>query len=479
MNTPHIVETNAPARLDRLPWNRFHWLVIIGLGVAWILDGLEVTLVGALSGVLGDHRALGLSESQVGLTASAYLVGAVLGAIGFGRLSDAFGRRRLFFVTVGLYLGATVASGLAWNFAAFAFFRFLTGAGIGGEYAAINSAVQELIPARRRGVTDLVINGSWWVGAALGAIASVIVLDARLFPVWLGWRVAFLIGAVLGVVIMSIRRLIPESPRWLMTHGRADEAHAVIAEIEAGAAAQGHAVEPEHTAGSIRLSAAARGGWLDVARALVLTYPRRTIVGLSLMASQAFCYNAIFFTYALILTSFYGVPASAVGWYLLPFAVGNFFGPLLLGHLFDSVGRRLMIAGTYALSGVLLALTGWLFAHGLLSAVEQTLAWTVIFFFASAAASAGYLTVGESFPIEIRAAAIALFYAVGTGVGGVVAPALFGRLIEDKSRPELFIGYLVGAGAMLAAAAIEAALGIDAERKPLEDVAAPLSLVRD
>ncbi|HLK25302.1 MAG TPA: MFS transporter [Caulobacteraceae bacterium] len=479
MNAQEIVETNAPARLDRLPWSRFHWMVIVALGVAWILDGLEVTLVGALSGVLADHRALGLSEAQVGLSASAYLVGAVLGAVGFGRLSDAFGRRRLFFVTVGLYLGATVASGLAWNFAAFAVCRFFTGAGIGGEYAAINSAVQELIPARRRGVTDLTINGSWWVGAALGAVASVVVLDEHVFPVWLGWRVAFLVGAALGVVIISIRRLIPESPRWLMTHGRADEAHAVIAEIEAGVAAQGQAVEPAESAEVIRLVASARGGWLDVARTLVLTYPRRTFVGLSLMASQAFCYNAIFFTYALILTNFYAVPAASVGWYLLPFAVGNFFGPLLLGRLFDSVGRRVMIGGTYALSGILLALTGWLFAHGLLTAVEQTAAWTVIFFFASAAASAGYLTVGESFPIEIRAVAIALFYAVGTGVGGVVAPALFGRLIEDKSRPELFIGYLVGAAAMLAAAVIEAMLGIDAERKPLESVAAPLSLARD
>ncbi|HXQ12938.1 MAG TPA: MFS transporter [Caulobacteraceae bacterium] len=471
-----IIETNAPARLDRLPWSRFHWLVITALGVAWILDGLEVTLVGALSAVLGDHRALGLSESQVGLTASAYLMGAILGAVVFGRLSDAFGRRRLFFVTVGLYLAATVASGLSWNFATFAACRFLTGAGIGGEYAAINSAVQELIPARRRGVTDLTINGSYWIGAALGALGSLVVLNPRLFPVAIGWRVAFLIGAALGVVIVAIRRLIPESPRWLMTHGRSAEARAVVDGIEAQLTAAGHRLEPPDSAPTLRLTAAVRGGWLDIARTLVVTYPRRTFVGLSLMASQAFCYNAVFFTYALILTKFYGVPAAGVGWYLLPFAVGNFFGPLLLGHFFDSLGRRLMIAGTYALSGVLLAVTGWLFAHGLLSAVEQTAAWTVIFFFASAAASAGYLTVGESFPIEIRAVAIALFYAVGTGIGGVAAPAVFGRLIENGSRPQLFVGYLVGAGAMLAAAAIEGALGLDAERKPLEEVARPLSL---
>jgi MFS family permease len=476
MTNEHIIETNAPARLDRLPWSRFHWQVVTALGVAWILDGLEVTLVGALSAALKDHRALGLTESQIGLTASAYLVGAVIGAVVFGRLSDAFGRRRLFFVTVGLYLAATVATGLSWNFAAFAFFRLLTGAGIGGEYAAINSAVQELIPARRRGVTDLTINGSWWVGAALGSLGSVVVLNPHFFPPAVGWRVAFLLGAVLGVIIILLRRYIPESPRWLMTHGRAAEAHAIVSEIEGRVTADGRLIEPEGTARSLRLMATRRGGWLDIAHTLVVAYPRRTLVGLSLMTSQAFCYNAIFFTYALILSRFYGVPAALVGWYLLPFALGNFLGPLLLGHFFDSIGRRVMIAGTYAIAGVLLALTGWLFAQGLLTAVEQTAAWTVIFFFASAAASAGYLTVGESFPIEIRAVAIALFYAVGTAVGGVAAPAVFGRLIESGSKPELFVGYLVGAGAMLAAAAIEGVLGIDAERKSLEEVAAPLSL---
>ncbi len=478
MATEDVVETNAPARLDRLPWSRFHWLVVFALGVAWILDGLEVTLVGALSAALKSPQALGLTEGQIGLTASAYLVGAVLGAIVFGRLSDAFGRRRLFFVTVGLYLAATVASGLSWNFAAFAFFRFLTGAGIGGEYAAINSAVQELIPARRRGVTDLTINGSWWVGAALGSLGSVVVLDPHIFHPSVGWRVAFLLGAVLGVIIILIRRYIPESPRWLMTHGRAAEAHAIVSEIEGSVTADGRQVESEETAGLLRLAAMPRGGWLDVAHTLIVAYPRRTLVGLSLMTSQAFCYNAIFFTYGLILSRFYGVPATIVGWYLLPFSLGNFLGPLLLGHFFDSIGRRVMIAGTYGLAGVLLMITGWMFAQSMLTAVEQTVAWTVIFFFASAAASAGYLTVGESFPIEIRAVAIALFYAVGTGIGGVVAPALFGRLIEHNSRPELFIGYLVGAGAMILAAVIEAALGIDAERKPLEEVAAPLSLAR-
>ncbi len=476
MTAGDIIETNAPARLDRLPWSRFHWLVVGALGTAWVLDGLEVTLVGALSAALKDHRTLGLDEGQIGLTASAYLLGAILGAVGFGRLSDIFGRKRLFLVTLGVYLAATVASGLSWSFASFLVFRFLTGAGIGGEYSAINSAIQELIPARRRGFTDLAINGSYWIGAGLGALGTVVLLNPRVLPVELGWRAAFLIGAVLGLIVMAIRRFIPESPRWLMTHGRVREANAVVDEIEAHVAAGGGKVEPPRTAPVIRLRLHQRGGWLDVARTLVLTYPRRTFVGLSLMASQAFCYNAIFFTYALILGRFYGVPASQVGWFLLPFAVGNFLGPLLLGQLFDSIGRRVMIAGTYGLAGVLLAVTGWLFAQGLLSAVEQTAAWTVIFFFASAAASAGYLTVGESFPIEIRAVAISLFYAVGTGVGGVAAPAIFGKLIAEGSRPHIFWGYLFGAGAMIAAAIIEAVLGIDAERQPLESVAAPLSM---
>jgi MFS family permease len=476
MTAGETIETNAPARLDRLPWSRFHWLVVGALGTAWILDGLEVTLVGALSSALKDHRALGLDESQIGLTASAYLVGAILGAVGFGRLADAFGRKRLFLVTVGLYLAATVATGLSWNFTSFLVFRFLTGAGIGGEYSAINSAIQELIPARRRGFTDLVINGSYWVGAALGALGTVVLLNPKVLPVELGWRVAFFIGAAVGLIVMVVRRFLPESPRWLMTHGRVAEAHGVIDQIEAQVVAAGGVVEAPGTAPVIRLRLGQRGGWIDVARTLIVTYPRRTFVGLSLMASQAFCYNAIFFTYALILGRFYGVPASQVGWFLLPFAAGNFLGPLLLGRLFDSIGRRVMIAGAYGLAGVLLAITGWLFAQGLLSAVEQTAAWTVIFFFASAAASAGYLTVGESFPIEIRAVAISLFYAVGTGIGGVAAPAIFGRLIAEGSRPHIFWGYLFGAGAMMAAAIVEAVLGIDAERQPLESVAAPLSL---
>jgi MFS family permease len=477
MHASEIIETNVPARLDALPWSRFHWLVAGALGVAWILDGLEVTLVGSLSSALRDPHALALTEAQVGLMASAYLVGAVVGAVVFGRLTDHFGRRRLFTLTVALYLLATAASGLAWNLPSFMVFRCLTGAGIGGEYAAVNSAVQELIPARRRGFTDLVINGSYWIGAALGAVGSVAALDPRLFPPGLGWRLAFLIGAVLGLVILWVRRFIPESPRWLMSHGRPDEAERIVAAIEAGVAARGGVVAAPDGAAVLRLRHGGRVSWLGVGRALVRTYPKRTFVGLTLMASQAFCYNAIFFTYALILTRFYGVAAGEVGWFLLPFAVGNFAGPLLLGSLFDSLGRRVMIGATYALAGVLLAITGWLFAAGLIDAVQQTAAWTVIFFFASAAASAAYLTVAESFPLEIRAVAIALFYAFGTGLGGVAGPAMFGVLIGEGSRQGILIGYLVGAGAMIIAAAIEFALGLDAELQPLEALAPPISSV--
>jgi MFS family permease len=471
-----IVATTAPARLDRLPWSRFHWLVVGALGVTWVLDGLEVTLVGAVSPSITDPHSLGLTTTQMGISASVYLVGAVIGALIFGRLTDAVGRKPMFSVTVGLYLLATLATGLSWNYPSFLVFRFFTGAGIGGEYGAINSAIQELIPARRRGVTDLSINGSYWIGAALGAIGAVVLLNPRFFSIDHGWRFGFLLGGALAFVVLFVRRFLPESPRWLMTHGRAAEAEAVVSDIEARVRAAGGVVEPPETAKVLRLRPGAHGSWLATARTLIKVYPRRTIVGLTLMASQAFCYNAIFFTYAMILTRFYRVPAQNIGWFLLPFALGNFMGPLLLGRLFDSVGRRVMIAGTYGLAGVLLAITGWLFAAGVLSAVSQTAAWTVIFFFASAAASAAYLTVGESFPLEIRAVAISLFYAFGTALGGVAGPALFGVLIAEGSRVHILWGYLVGAGAMVVAAVVQAIFGLDAERLPLEEVAAPLSL---
>lgn len=473
--SPPTFETDIPARLDRLPWARFHWLVIIALGIAWILDGLEVTIVGSLSGALEQSPALHLSAQQVGLAASAYLVGAVIGALVFGWLTDHLGRKKLFSVTVLIYLIATIACGLSWNFWSFALFRFLTGAGIGGEYAAVNAAIQELIPARRRGFTDLVVNGSFWVGAALGAIGAFVVLDPAIMPQEVGWRAAFIIGGVLGFIVLLLRRFLPESPRWLMTHGHPQEAERVVHEIEQRVQRETGAPLPPIPEQKLRLRTDVQSWFLAGAEALFTRYRQRTILGVVLMAAQAFCYNAVFFTYALILTRFYNVSAGNVGLFMLPFAIGNFLGPLLLGRLFDTIGRRVMITATYAISGILMAATGWLFVVGVLDAVHQTIAWTVIFFVASAAASSAYLTVGESFPLEVRAVAIALFYAFGTGVGGVAGPALFGALIDTGSRLSIFWGYLLGGVLMLIAAGVAALLAVNAERRSLEDVAPPLS----
>jgi len=405
---------------------------------------------------------------------SAYLAGAVMGALFFGWLTDRLGRKRLFFITLVVYLVATAATALSWNIWSFALFRFLTGAGIGGEYTAINSAIQELVPARYRGWTDLVINGSFWVGAAVGAAASIVLLDPAVLAPDVGWRLAFLIGAVLGLVIFLMRLWLPESPRWLMTHGRVEDANKVLDQIEREFRARGHRFEAKPLA-VIRLRIRRFTPLAEVARTLFRIERRRTLVGLSLMVAQAFFYNAIFFTYALVLTDFYGIPGDHVGWYLLPFAAGNFLGPVVLGRLFDTIGRRPMIAATYAVSGLLLAVAGYLFALGILSATAQTIAWMVIFFFASAAASSAYLTVSETFPLEVRALAIAFFYALGTGIGGVAGPWFFGALIDTGSRWSVFGGYLLGSVLMLAAALIAARFGVAAERKPLESVSRPLA----
>jgi len=473
---PSFITTDIPARLERLRWGHFHSLVVIALGITWALDGLEVTLAGAVAGALKDSPSLALSNAQVGLAASFYLAGAVLGALFFGWLTDRLGRKRLFSITLGLYLIATAATALSWDFYSFSLFRFLTGAGIGGEYTAIASAIQEFIPARYRGWTDLVINGSFWIGAAIGAASSVVLLDPTVLAPDFGWRAAFFIGAFLGLSILLLRAWIPESPRWLVTHGRLEEAQVVLADIEDRHRRHSGPLPPlEHP--PVKLRPRRFTSLAEVWHTLYRKHRRRTFVGLTLMASQAFFYNAIFFTYALVLTDFYGIPADHVGWYLLPFTIGNFLGPVMLGRLFDTVGRRPMIALTYALSGVLLALTGYLFAIGALSATSQTIAWTIIFFFASAAASSAYLTVSETFPLEVRALAIAFFYAVGTGVGGVVGPGLFGVLIETGSRTSLALGYGLGAAFMLAAAVVAGCYGVAAERKPLEAVARPLSAV--
>jgi MFS family permease len=478
-DTAAVIETDIPARLDRLPWTRFHTLVVIALGITWILDGLEVTLAGSIAGALQESPVLRFDAAEVGLVGTAYLTGAVIGALLFGYLTDRLGRRRLFFVTLGLYLVATAATACSWDFWSFALFRALTGAGIGGEYAAINSAIQEFIPARFRGRTDLAINGSFWIGAALGAAGAVLFLQPGTLPPDWGWRAAFGIGAALGLGILTLRRLLPESPRWLMLHARLGEAEAVIEQIERRVAQSADAPLPAPAGGRIRLAASSRTPIVRMVLAIVRDYPRRAVLGLVLMGSQAFFYNAIFFTYALVLTKFYAVPAASIGWYILPFALGNFLGPLLLGPLFDRIGRKPMIASTYAISGLLLALVGYLFREGMVDARQLTLCWSGIFFFASAAASAAYLTVSESFPLEARALAIAFFYAVGTALGGATAPWLFGILVASGERGAVFGGYLFGAALMIAAALTELAIGVKAERVPLESVARPLSALAD
>ena len=467
--------TDIPARLDRLPWSRFHWLVVFALGASWAIDGLEVTLKGAVSAVLQDPRSLALTSTEIGFAASAYLAGAVIGALCCGHLTDRYGRARLFFITMAIYLGGTMLTAFSWDFVSLCVFRAVTGFGIGGEYAAINSAIDELIPARVRGRVNLIINGSFWLGAIVGSAATVLLLDPSVFPVDVGWRVGFAIGASLGLLVLFARRFIPESPRWLAIHGYRERAESAVAEIEARVeAATGTKLPPMGDTLSIRPRA--RTGLALVFETMFAHYRRRSLLCFVLITSQAFLYNAIFFTYALVLTRFYDVPSEHTGLYLLPFALGNFLGPLVLGHLFDTIGRRVMISATYTLSAVLLLVTGALFVGGTLSAYAQTALWSVIFFFASAAASSAYLTASEIFPLELRALAIAVFYALGTAAGGIAAPWLFGALIGTGERLAVFWGYGLGAVLMLIAAGVEWRLGVNAERVSLEGVAAPLSL---
>jgi MFS family permease len=467
-----IIESNVPARLDRLPWSGWHWRIVIALGITWLLDGLETMLGGALVGILEDPRTLHLSEAQIGLTASFYLAGAVIGALGFGYDTDRLGRKRLFFITLGVYLCATAATGFSWNFWSFGLFRALTGAGIGGEYAAINSAVDELIPARVRGHVDLLINSTFWIGAFLGSLASVLLLHLKSIPPTLSWRFAFGMGAVLGLGVLLMRRYVPESPRWLMIHGRNGEAERVVDDIEKQVAGGRPFPAPQ---GTIRFHVQDHTPWIEIWNAMTKQYRRRSFLGFSLMVSQAFFYNAIMFTYGLVLLRYYNVPAESVGYWLIPLSLGNFLGPLLTGRLFDTIGRKTMIAATYSASGILLAIASWLFLKGWLSLYAQAIAWSIIFFIASSAASSAYLTVSEVFPLEIRGLAIAVFYACGTLIGGVGAPALFGALTQTGSRAMLFWGYMAGAALMVGAALVEWKHGVAAERQPLEAVSAPLS----
>jgi MFS family permease len=468
------IETHIPARLDRLPWARFHVAVVLALGITWVLDGLEVTFIGAVGGVLQQRETLHLSAEQVGALASAYVTGAVVGALGFGYLTDRLGRRIIFFVTLGVYLVGVALTAFSWDFWSIALFRLITGLGIGGEYAAINSAIDELIPARLRGRVDLIVNGSFWLGAAMGAGVSLLLLNPRLLPVDIGWRLGFAIGATLGLVILLLRRYVPESPRWLVTHGHQREAGRVVAEIEARVAAEtGQPLAAAEQ--TYRVYPRKVFGFGFIIEAVLSRYRSRGLLCLVLMISQAFLYNSVFFSLGLVLVRFYDVPGSEAGKYFFPLALGNFLGPLLLGHFFDTIGRRKMIAGTFAASAALLVAAGWLFAAQALTATTQLALWTGVFFFASAAASSAYLTVSEIFPLEARALAIAFFYAIGTAAGGIVGPWLFGRLIDSGQRQALFIGYLIAAALLLAASIAELTLGVDAERQPLESIAEPLS----
>lgn len=464
------IQTDIPARLDRLPWTAFHWLLITALGVTWVLDGLEVTVVSAVGNALLKPGTLGLTAAEIGTAQTLYLFGAIGGALVFGHLTDRLGRKKLFTVTLSIYVAGALLTALSWNFASFALFRMLTGTAIGGEYAAINSAIDELIPARLRGRVDLAINGTFWLGAMAGAAISVPLLNVKLLPEWFGWRLAFGLGAIIGLLMIIARRFVPESPRWLMTHGRVREAEQIMDSIESHAV--GHTLPPVEQRLTIRTGT--QIGFGTIAHTMLVRYRTRALLGLVLIASQAFFYNGISFSFPLVLGRFYDVPADRTGLYVLVMAAANFLGPLLLGRLFDTVGRRRMIAGTYALSGTLIIATLPLFLRHAFTAETQTLVWAVTFFFASAAASAGYLTVSEVFPLEMRALAIALFYAIGTCIGGLGAPALFGWLLE-AGMTALALGNLFGALLMLCAAATEWWLGVDSEQKGLEEVTSPLS----
>ncbi len=470
------IETDIPARLDRLPWSRWHWKILIGLGTVWILDGLEVTIVGSIAGAISAKGSgIKIADADVaGLAASMYVAGACFGALLFGQLTDRFGRKKLFMITLGVYLVATFAT--AFSFAPWFFFlcRFITGMGIGGEYAAINSAIDELIPARHRGRIDIIINGTYWAGAAMGALLSVAAL--HVFSPFLDWRVCFGLGFVLGLAILIVRRHVPESPRWLFIHGREREAEEVVQQIEREVTdSVGELPQPDDDTITIRQRRTI--GLLPIARTIVKTYPKRTVLGLALFIGQAFLYNSILFGYATLLATFFHVNTADAPYYLVAFAVGNLLGPLILGKFFDTVGRRPMIAGTYILSGVLLFVTGYLFDQHQLTAGTLTACWAVVFFFASAGVSAAYLTVSEIFPMEVRALAIALFYAVGTGIGGIIGPQLFAPMVATGKTSKVFEALAIGAGLMVIGGIVEIAFGVKAEQRRLESIARPLTAV--
>ena len=476
----HSVRSLVPARMDRLPWTKFHWLVVVGLGVSWILDGLEIQIVSLIAGPLTDPRTLGLSTGQAGFLGSMYLIGEVVGALVFGRLTDKLGRKKLFIITLAVYLIGSGMGGFAWDYWSLLFCRFVAGLGIGGEYTAINSAIDEMIPSKYRGRVDIAVNGTYWGGAAIGSAIGLYLFSNHV-PINWGWRIGFFIGPVLGLVIIFIRRTIPESPRWLMTHGRNDEAERTVDEIEERVKNDGVELKPVDDSKAIEVTEHPRLGFFELTKIFFGTYPKRSIYGFTMMVTQAFLYNAIFFSYALVLGVFYHVQPGSIPYYFFPFAIGNLLGPLLLGHLFDVVGRRKMILATYGGSGILLLVAAWLFNAGALSATTQTVVWSVIFFFASAGASSAYLTVSEIFPLELRGQAISYFFALAQGAGGVVAPWLFGHLIGGQNnvhagRGPLSWGYAIGAIIMIIGGLVAWFIGVDSERQSLEDIAQPLSV---
>ena len=472
---PGTIETRIPSRLDRLPWSKFHWMVVIGLGTVWILDGLEVTIVGSIGDRLTEHGSgITLDASQIGTAAAFYVGGACVGALFFGQLTDRLGRKKLFLVTLGVYIVATIATAFSWTAWYFYAARFLTGAGIGGEYAAINSAIDELIPARVRGRVDLIINGSYWVGAAAGAFASVALLDTALFAADVGWRLAFGIGALLGVGILLVRRNVPESPRWLFIHGREKEADRIVGEIEEDVR-RDTGEELSEPDDSLIVHQRERIPFREIARTAFSKYPRRTILGLSLFVGQAFLYNAVTFDLGTLLGEFFEVGSGTIPLYIALFAFSNFLGPLTLGRLFDTIGRKPMVSGTYLASAALTAVLGILLLGESLTTWSFMAFVMAIFFLASAGASSAYLTVSEIFPMETRALSIAFFYAVGTAAGGIAGPLLFGHLIATGSQSQVAIGFLIGAGVMTLGGVAELAFGVKAEQKQLEEVAEPLT----
>jgi MFS family permease len=471
------IETDIPSRLDRLPWSRFHWMIVLGLGTAWILDGLEVNVVGSISGRLGEHGAgVGLTPADIsGWAASLYILGACVGAIIFGQLTDRFGRKRLFMVTLSIYLLGTLLTSVSFTPAWFFAVRFLTGMGIGGEYSAINSAIDELIPAHHRGRVDVSINGSYWLGGIGGTLLAVVMLNTKIFPADLGWRFSFVLGAVIGVAVLLVRRNVPESPRWLFIHGREQEAEEIVKGIEREVERDTGEPLPEPESESLTVHQRRAIPLSTIIRSVVSMYPKRSILGLALFIGQAFLYNSILFGFGNLVTLYFHTPSGNVPYYLAVFAAGNFAGALLLSPLFDIVGRKPMIAGTYILSGVLLIVTGVLFKEHRLDATTFTVCACVVFFFASAGASAAYLTVSEIFPMETRALCIAVFYAAGTGIGGVIGPQVFSRMINTDSYEQVFLALGLGAVMMIAGGVAELVFGVKAERRSLESIARPLT----